>query len=112
VVLADAVEAVEHALEEHPAQAVGGRCGLGRERLQPREEPVDDAVDRAQEDLLLAREVEVDRPPRDAGLAREVVDGRLLVPQAPEEASVASRMDSRVFVLVRRASGMAQKYYD
>src|SRR6185436_15933020 len=73
-------------LEEHPSQALGGRGLRAREIPQAREQPVDDAVDRAEEDLLLAREVQVDRPARDARLASEVVDGRLLVPQAPEEA--------------------------
>ena len=66
-------------------QAEVERSGPGRDLAQPRAEPVDDPVDRRQEDLLLARKVQIGRPLADADLARDLLHRRLAIPLAPEK---------------------------
>ena len=75
----NAVEPDEHPGRQHPAETfvmgLRGACDL----LEPGEDPAGDPVDVGQDQILLARKMEIDRPLADPHLAGDVLHGHLPV---------------------------------
>jgi hypothetical protein len=84
-VVLDAVEAVEDARQEHEPQPYGGVGVRARDGPEAFFQSLDDAIHVREDDLLFAREVQVDGAFADADLAGDVLDRHLAVAVAGQQ---------------------------